>query len=348
MSPPVRYLAEDSFVGRFLIRAYPRHHVASYRRPLLGTPELCAACHKQFIDKELNRATRVQLQNQYDAWKGSHWFVADAKNPQRPDPSKSLTCQDCHMRLLPSEDPAAGKREGHHRHHAFIAANQWLPTFHGLPGAEAHVRLTEEWLRGKTVVPEIADRWPAGPVVPLTLSAPKSVTPGEAVRLRVTVENPKVGHTFPTGPLDVIQCWVDVRATQNGAEVFRSGALDDKGFIQEGAFQLKSEGVDRAGNLIDKHNLWDMVGARFRRAVHPGYSDTEEFTFRCEAPPATREGEVSFPAPAAAGEIEVTAVLRYRKVNQTLLNMLDPTGRLRAPVTDMSTATARVLVEPVR
>jgi hypothetical protein len=348
LSPPVRYLAEDGLVGRFLIRAYPRHHKASYMRPLMTTPELCGACHKQFIDKELNRATRVQLQNQYDAWKGSHWFVADPKNPQRADPTKSLTCRDCHMRLRDSSDPVAQARgDGKHRHHAFIAANQWLPTYHGLPGAEEQVRLTEEWLTGKTVIPEIADRWPGGPVVPISIEAPAAVRPGEKVKVRVSIDNAKVGHTFPTGPLDVIQSWVDVRVMRDGREVFRSGALDDRGFVGEGVFELKAEGVDRAGNLIDKHNLWDMVGARFRRAVHPGTSDTEEFTFECasEVRPVATSRDVAFEAPPGEGDLVVTATLRYRKVNQTLLNMLKPGGTDRAPVTDMSTATARIRVE---
>ncbi len=345
LSPPVRYLAEDSLVGRFLIRAYPRHHKASYARPLMGTPEFCGACHKQFIDKELNRATRVQLQNQYDSWKGSHWFVPDPHNAQRADASKTLACRDCHMRLEPSQDPVASARGGKHRHHGFIAANQWLPLYHGLPGAEKHVRLTEEWLQGKTVLPEIADRWPGGPIVPVSIHAPAEVRPGEPVRLRVAIENSKVGHTFPTGPLDVIQSWVDVRVTQGGREVFRSGAVDEKGFLQEGAFELKAEGVDRAGHLIDKHNLWDMVGARFRRAVHPGTSDTEEFTFECacESAPAERVTQVEFRA-ADGDELVVTATLRYRKVNQTLLNMLDPGGKDTSPITDISSATARIRV----
>lgn len=347
LSPPVRYLAEEGPVGRFLVRAYPRHHKASYGRPLMGTPELCGACHKQFIDKELNRATKVQLQNQYDAWKGSHWFVADATNPLRADPAKSLTCKDCHMRQVDSEDPVAADRGGKHRHHGFIAANQWLPAYHALPGADRHVRLTEEWLQGKTVLPEIADRWPGGPIVPVAIDAPTEVRAGETVRLRVSLDNAKVGHTFPTGPLDVIQSWVDVRVVQAGREVFRSGAVDEQGFLQPGAFELKAEGVDRAGQLIDKHNLWDMVGARFRRAVHPGTSDTEEFTFECacEQAPAGTDRELAFAAPAG-GDLEVTATLRYRKVNQTLLNMLVPEGGQRAPITDMAHATARIRVVP--
>jgi hypothetical protein len=185
--------------------------------------------------------------------------------------------------------------------------------------------------------------------VPLAIDAPASVRPGERVRLRVTLDNTKVGHTFPTGPLDMIQAWVDLRVTQGGREVFRSGALDERGFLEEGAFELKSEGVDRAGNLIDRHNLWDMVGARFRRAVHPGYADTETFTFECACESAapvkpSRDLDVAVP-PAGEGDLEVVATLRYRKVNQALLNMLVSDGSARAPVTDMTQARAVVRVE---
>lgn len=132
------------FLVPFLFCSYPRHHKATFGRPLMETPEFCGACHKPFIDKEINRATRVQLQNQYDAWKGSHWFVPEPDNPQRADPERSLACRDCHMRLTASGEPTAVRRGAKHRHHGYIAANQWLPLFHDLPGAEKHVRLTEE------------------------------------------------------------------------------------------------------------------------------------------------------------------------------------------------------------
>jgi len=292
-----------------------------------------------------NRSTRVQLQNQYDAWKGSHWFVPDPKNPARPDPAKALACRDCHMRLQDSLDPST-VYDGKHRHHGFIAANQWLPALHKLPHAEKHIALTEQWLKGETVIPEIADRWPAGPPVPLAIEAPAVVRPGEPVKIRVVADNNKVGHTFPTGPLDVIQSWVEVRATQGGKEIFRSGDLDEKGFIRSGSWMFKAEGVDRAGNLIDRHNLWDMVGSRFRRVLFPGFSDREEYTFECacEAPVGIAGSDVEFVAKDGE-EIVVEAILHYRKVDQTLLNVLEPDGKARAPVTDMSTATARIRIE---
>jgi Cytochrome c554 and c-prime len=344
LAPPERYLAEDGFLGRFLIRAYPRHHKATFGRPLMETAEFCGACHKQFIDEQLNRSTRVQLQNQYDAWKGSHWFVPDPKNPARPDPAKALTCRDCHMRLATPEDP--GSDNDKHRHHGFIAANQWLPLLHDLPHAKRHVELTEQWLKGETVIPEIADRWPGGPPIPLAIQVPETVRPGEKVKIRVIADNRKVGHTFPTGPLDVIQSWVEVRVTQDGKEILRSGDLDENGFIRQGSWMFKAEGIDRAGNLIDRHNLWDMVGSRFRRVLFPGFTDREEYTFECacDAPVAMPGTEVEVAA-GEGREILVEAILHYRKVDQTLLNVLQPDGKARAPVTDMSRATARIRID---
>jgi hypothetical protein len=166
------------------------------------------------------------------------------------------------------------------------------------------------------------------------------------VKIRVIADNRKVGHTFPTGPLDVIQSWVEVRVTQDGKEILRSGDLDENGFIRQGSWMFKAEGIDRAGNLIDRHNLWDMVGSRFRRVLFPGFTDREEYTFECacDAPVAMPGTEVEVAA-GEGREILVEAILHYRKVDQTLLNVLQPDGKARAPVTDMSRATARIRID---
>jgi hypothetical protein len=88
------------------------------------------------------------------------------------------------------------------------------------------------------------------------------------------------------------------------------------------------------------------VGARFRRVLFPGYSDQEEYTFEsvCEEETKIANTQAEFPAPEGPEDLVVTAILRYRKVDQTLLNVLYTDGKARAPVTDMSTATARIRV----
>jgi hypothetical protein len=363
MRQPERYMFEYSSEGTvprlirdYLIRAYPRKHVEELQHKLFKSPEFCASCHKQFIDEEINQVGWVQLQNQYDNWRKSRWN-------EPGDPTKTIECRECHMPLVDSSDPASGDdldynrspSDGKHRSHRFLAANQFMPLALDLPGAEEHARLTEQWLRGEIEIPEIADKWKAGPSVPIEIVAPEVVKPGETIQLQVIATNNKVGHDFPTGPLDIIQAWVEIEVTDHrGNVVFSSGKRDERNFIEEGSFMFKAEPVDQYGNLIDRHNLWEMVGVRYRRALFPGFSDRAEYTFEHPATtlgpddpsPASLDSDVAFTAPqAAAGTLTVHAKLMYRKADQFLINFLftEESG-LTAPVTAMSEDTFTIRV----
>jgi hypothetical protein len=165
----------------------------------------------------------------------------------------------------------------------------------------------------------------------------------------------KVGHDFPTGPLDIIQAWVELVATDpSGRVIFASGRRDERHFIEPGTFMFKAEPVDQYGNLIDRHNLWEMVGVRYRRSLFPGFSDTAEYAFPCsgivtDGAPGLREQGFELPAPASGGEVTVTARLLYRKVDQYLLNfMFGEKAGLTSPVTEMARAEARLRVLPPR
>ncbi len=347
----------------FLIRSYPDEHAKLAKRSF-KKPEYCAACHKQFIDAEVNRVGWVQLQNQYDNWANSHWN-------KKGDPRKTVECRECHMPLVDSKDPAAGDAldynrkpgDGKHRSHRFIAANTIIPHAQRdeLPGWEEQLRLTEQWLKGELPIPEIADKWAKGPIVTVQLTVPPTVAPGEPIPLKVTMGSNKVGHDFPTGPLDIIQSWLEITVTDDGGRpVWASGRRDAKNFIEPGTFLFKAEPVDQHGNLIDRHNLWEMVGVRYRRALFPGYSDQVQFQSPCSGAlakdgtnaPAARPDAFDVPTPAvhalnAPGEYRISVALNYRKVDQFLLNyLLGETNKLTAPVTEIAKATATVKVKP--
>jgi len=339
ITQPRRYMFELSegggarLVRDFLIRAYPRQHVQSLQHRLFKSPQFCAACHKQFIDEEINQVGWVQLQNQYDNWRKSRWN--DSTNPR-----KTIECRECHMLLLDSHDPARGDNldynrlsgDGKHRSHRFLGSNQFMPVALHLPGAQDQVALTERWLQGRIDVPEIADKWRTGPAVPIELLAPAQARPGEEIRLEVVITNNKVGHDFPTGPLDIIQSWLEVVVKdQDGNVVFASGQRDEKHFIQPGSFIFKAEPVDQYGKLIDRHNLWEMVGVRYRRMLFPGQSDRASFGFhtpvnlvRQPGMPSRRPGRETFGfhAPGRVVRLDVSARLLYRKIDQFLLNFL--------------------------
>jgi hypothetical protein len=341
------------FLSDFLIRAYPRHHVETLSRRLFKSAEFCAACHKQFIDEEINQVGWVQLQNQYDNWRKSRWNHPD-------DPERTIECRECHMPLVDgSLDPASGDgadynrspEDGKHRSHRFLGANQFVPLVHGLPGAEKHVALVNAWLRGEIEIPEIADKWSQGTAVPIRIVAPDRVEPGDAVDLRVEITNNKVGHDFPTGPLDIIQAWIELRVTDEaGGVVFASGRRDEEHFIEPGTFMFKVEAVDRYGNLIDRHNLWEMVGVRFRRALFPGFSDAAAYTFACpssmggEPEDIAKERSYTFKT-TGKRRLFVEAKLQYRKIDQYMLNyLMGKDSGVTSPVTTVSTDRDTIVV----
>ena len=273
------------------------------------------------------------------------------------------------MPLVASRDPSRGDpadynrtpADGKHRSHRFIAANAMMPALLKLEGWERQVALTEEWLQGKTEIAEIREKWANGPIVTVALETPETVSPGEKIPIRVVLTSNKVGHDFPTGPLDIIQSWLELHVTDpSGTNVFSIGRRDAKNFIEPGTFLFKAEPVDQYGNLIDRHNLWEMVGVRFRRALFPGYSDSVEYAVGCpttltvSSQPlggsgsrerSTKEYEV--PAGDAPGNYEIVAILNYRKVDQFLLNyMFGENSGLTAPVVELTRARATVRVVP--
>ncbi len=353
---PTRYLFEMEYdetptpfnrvMRDFLVRSYPRQHVKDLSKRLFKTPEYCAACHKQFIDKEINNLGWVQLQNQYDNWRQSHW--------NKPgDARKTIECRECHMPLVDSRDPAAGDSTDYnrsaddrkHRSHRFIAANQLMPALLGLPGHEKQTELTEKWLKGEFRIPEIEHKWRHGPIVALEMIAPERARPGEKVNLKLVITSNKVGHDFPTGPLDIIQSWIElIVKDERGRLIHETGTVDGRGFIKPGTFMFKAEPVDQYGNLIDRHNLWEMVGVRHRRALFPGFSDSTEVSFFCPSllemkkPPLPHQMSVPFQAPPGARTLHIQARLRYRKIDQFLLNfMFGEEKKLTSPITDLAT-----------
>ncbi len=332
LTPPDKYIGESSqgtskFISDFLIRAYPRQHLEDYDRNLLRTPEFCGACHKQFIPEALNRFGLSPSQNQFDEWRESHWHS--------DDPEEDLSCRDCHMRLVQnSHDPGRGEvgdarrsaDDGSHRHHGTIATNSFMPEVLKLENWQQHVKLTEEWIRGETIIPEIADRWPEGPVASLKILGPDSVRPGEKTSVRVVVTNRKAGHNFTTGPLDFVRSWVHLSVRNaDGAVLAEWGGIDPEsraitdspGKIHEvgnprdsGTLVLEAQPLDAEGRPLVKHELWKKAGGKGGRTIFPRYSDNQIYRFT---------------APAVAdGPLTLHAELNFRRYRQEFLDLVVP------------------------
>jgi hypothetical protein len=263
------------------------------------------------------------------------------------------------MRLVrPSTDPGKGEDgdlrrsaiDGAHRHHGFIATNNFMPMVLRLPHWEEHVALTNEWMRGETVLPEIAHIWPEGPVAGLRLLAPKEASPGQDIQIRVAISNRKAGHNFITGPLDFVRSWIHLRVVDSEGRILAEwGSIDpvtrriqDEPGVEHqignprdrGTFVLEALPIDETGEALKQHELWKKAGGKGKRVIFPTYTDAHTFHLRLPA-------DVS-------GEILLTADLNYRRYRQEFLDLalpsLEKTTGVQQPIVTQTSAQRTIIV----
>jgi len=311
-------------VAHFLIRAYPKQHDRDYDLRLVRLAESCAPCHKEWdvIDKSVGP---VQVETQYDDWRTHKWNTD-------PDPSRRLRCQQCHMYYANASNASTADPYDlkiglgiKYRNHYFAAGNQFMPEELGSTDAKGQVQRVNEWLQGKSVVPEISRVWPRGPIVALEIQAPPSVPKAGVMAVRVVLTNNKVGHSFPTGPLNIGRAWIELKILDRaGREFFHSGELDSANHIESGSFILRPLAITTAGKEIMMADLWHPAGPQFRPAILPGHSATYDY-------------EVIIPRDVD-GPLLVTSRLRYRKANQFFMDTVYTDVHREATITDISSA----------
>ncbi len=366
---PERYLFEERDAGlaglaaKFLIRAYPEKHVAEYKRPLYKTSEFCAACHKQVPPPgEATTAGLAQEQNEYDSWRSGRFYHGK-------DHTDTIECLECHMPLVDSDDPARGDdvdsyrspNDGKHRSHRVLASNMYIPATMDIPGGDEQAELTIKWLRGEIEVPEIADKWTTGPTVEMQIDAPESIRAGDLVNIQLHLHNNKTGHDFPAGPLDVLESWIELTVEDNlGNKLMELGADRSISPSIDAPVVYKADWYDSQGLPVERHNLWDVVGASYKRVIQSGGSDVVDVPFRCpgiarprlsdsasEDTPGERKSDVVFAINNAEfTELHVTARLLFRKANpEFLAKVYDVEEVPEAPVVEIVRATHTIRVE---
>ncbi len=159
----------------------------------------------------------------------------------------------------------------------------------------------------------------------------------------------------------MIESWVEISVTVSaGNVVFSGGSMDEDGNVTGLPVLYKADGFDRDGELIDRHNLWDLVGASYKRTLYPGMTDSVEAQFAC---PSMSRGRISQEAgrksrgsrtddyaiptlhDTKTGELNISASLWYRKANPEFLDRVyGADSHIRSPVTQMSTAETTIRV----
>ncbi len=308
-----------------LIRVKPDQHKRDLGKPLFKDPKFCAACHTQFMDKDMNNWGWVKMQDEYAAWLASPY---SKQHEEGFSNSTAMRCQDCHMPLLTSDDPSADQN-GKVRSHHFPGANTFLPL---LNGDEEQLRATRTFLQSNKMrvtidKPNREDALQTLHALDEKLrnfeEAPYYYYLGEQAKLHVVVSNHGVGHDFPGGSIDINQAWIEFLVIDaEGQPVFSSGTIGTDSYVDKNAYFYRSLAVDRNGKLVWKHDLFNMVGESFKRVIKAGESDIVDFEF-------TVPSWVKSP-------LTVTATLKYRKLNERYARWALKEQYVKIPVIDLA------------
>jgi hypothetical protein len=329
--PATDYLFAQSEIGLlqtvhdWLLRVRPDQHRQELGRPIMKDSKFCAACHTQFMDKDMNNWGWVKMQDDYAAWLESPYSRQHQEGFSNTAASR---CQDCHMPLVASSDPSANQ-DGMTRSHRFPGANTFLPL---LRGDQEQLAATLEFLQSNKLRVSIDE--PNRKDAQQTLhalneelrnfeEAPYYYYLGETASIDTVITNRGVGHDFPGGTIDINEAWVEFLVMDaQGERVYASGLLDAHLEVDPGAHFYRSLPVDRQGNLVWKHDLFNMVGESFRRVIKAGQSDIVRHTFQVPA--------------WAKSPLTVTATLKYRKLNQRYAKWALKEKYVDIPVVDLA------------
>jgi len=289
----------------FLIRLRPDQHKNDLARPVLSSPKLCATCHAQFMDKDMNNWGWVKMQDEYAAWLDSPYSQQHDKTFSNQD---LVRCQDCHMPLVDGSDPSANE-QGQYRSHRFLGANTVVPL---ITGDKEQLKLTKEFLQKNKMRINIEE--PRRKDATQTLMSldesirtdtqtPYYVYLGEQVEIKVIVSNIGVGHNFPGGTLDINEAWVAITVMDASSQVvYQSGQIQEDNTVDPDALFYRSLPIDKAGNHVWKHDLFNRVGEAYKNFVAAGQSDILSYKFQVPE--------------WAKGPLTITATLKYRKLNE--------------------------------
>jgi len=338
--PPLHELATSRnpylhAIDTFLTYLNPGPHKASFLKPFMRgeSAEFCAVCHKVHLDVPVNQYRWFRGFNDYDNWQASGVSGQGARSFYYP--AKSQVCADCHMPLVPSQDP--GNHDGMVHSHRFPAANTAVPYANH---DDEQLQATEKFLKSGFITVDIFAVSPVKdsgtPMVRRTGEGPQAMSgfavgeeaeqastgvirevgeiaapidtagtklaPESTARVDVVVRTRKIGHFFPAGTVDAFDVWLELQGRDaDGRVMFWSGQVADggRGPVEPGAHFYKSYQLDGAGNPIDKRNAWQARSVLYVRLIPPGAADVAHYRVRV---PKDAKGPITF-----------TAKLNYRK-----------------------------------
>lgn len=335
-TPPNDYLfsSKQGYIAtklhNFLVQINPEEHKKDMARPILSSPKLCATCHVQFMDKEINNWGWVKMQDQYDSWLKSSF---SGQGEQTFSNTESKRCQDCHFQPVPGQGPSANHM-GELVSHRSLGSNTAIPW---LDGDFEQLDLTRKFLQSGKIRIDIEEphRLDATQSRRTLKPGNQNIEPpfylylGESSKIKTIVTNQLVGHNFPAGATDIGEVWIHFRvADAQNRTIFESGKMNTNHEVDSKAHFYRSIPIDRNGKHVWKHDLFNMAGTQYKNTIPPGEADIVEYPF-----------EVPY---WAKSPLTISASIRHRNFNQKYARWALQNEQIDLPIVDVAQETITI------
>ena len=349
MGPPAVLVDENGApitrpVSDAEILAHLDRHDKAVMRPLLKTPEFCAACHKAAIPTELDDYKWLRAFSVYDEWQGSS-FSRQSPLPFYRKDSVS-TCQTCHM---PNDTEGAddpGSKDGKFASHRWIAANTLNAAYYKFPD---QTTVLVNFLRNGpdrkgtlnvdifALEKESAAATSTDQVVVAPLGLTRfAVSPGETLTADVVIQNKGIGHSLVPEQRDFYEAWVDFAVKDpSGKTICESGFIQPDGYLDPSAHSFTNRLINVKGTLNGLHEIWHNRVLAYNNTIQSGRSQVVRYRFRLPK--------------NARGKFTITAAVKYRRFNQRFVDYAmtgDPTmpagKHYPLPIVEMASETRTI------
>lgn len=297
-------------------------HRRAVMRPLLQTPEFCAACHKAALVPELNGRKWLRTFSAYDEWQQSAF---SGQTVQPLNKRQYQSCQSCHM---------PDQKDIGYKSHRWVGGNTAIPAHYGW---NDQLKATVDFLKSGIIGVDIfaahaeaddkrdfATALAAGSDATAASQNSLNIISGGKVSVDVVAANRGVAHSFPAELRDMFEAWLEFHVVDaDGKTVYHSGAVKEDGSLDWNAHAYRNVPIDSHGQPITKHDIWNTRVGAIDRFIPAGRADLGRFTFAIP--------------PSAKSPLKLTAKVNYRRFNKRFTDWVNKSHSVnQSPVVEMS------------
>lgn len=287
-----------------------RLHFKNYSNPpLYQSPDYCVACHRLSVKNSSGQ--KVVIHDIYESWQNSDYA------------KKGIKCRECHMDEFVRND-----RGIYYPDHRFPGLNQALSYMVDRPDIpdeklKEFEKFTVDWIRGRLPMRARVKR---GNILRMSVSVIKT-SKTSVFAVKVKTANARVGHQFPAGTQDLNEVWLELQVQDAKKNViYHSGFLNPDFTLDPNARRLGAVLVDKTGQPISFHNVWETEKILSKREIDPGKSVVDMFF-------------VSVPEDAVF-PLKVRTAWKYRRARQQFVDWVfeqEPANlkKITFPVTEI-------------